>query len=102
MGRSWRTVRTGSQFLNLETIGSKVLKHVIKEVVATEYKGKPQLVARLDNGDMSVSINTTSCKLLEKAWGEDFDGWAGKKVKISKGASKFGSQNVPCILVSPA
>ena len=98
---SWRTVRTGRQFVNLDYLGNKVLKDVLESVKPSQYNGKPQLIATLKNLQFNVAINSTSCELLEKAWGEEFESWVGKKVKVSKGKAKFGRSLVDAIIVSP-
>lgn len=98
---SWRSVRPGRQYVNLTNLGAVVIKDVLSEVLESQYQGKPQLVGLLQKSDLNVSLNTTSCKALSKAYGDDYLGWVGKKVKVSKGSVKFGAGSVPAILVEP-
>jgi len=98
---SWRSVRPGNQFLTLKLVGSKTVKDILADVKPGEYKGKAQLVGRLKKDGRSVAINTTSCELLEKAWGEDFDNWIGKKVSVKRAKNNFDVGGEFLLLISP-
>lgn len=101
MARSWRSVRAGRQYVNIDYLGTKTITDTLESIEPSQYQGKPQLVAVLTKLQMAVAINTTSCGLLEKSWGDDFDGWVGKKVNIRKGKASFGKTIVDAIIVSP-
>jgi hypothetical protein len=102
VARSWRSVRAGRQYVNLDYLGTKTISDTLESIEPTQYQGKPQLVAVLTKLQMAVAINTTSCGLLEKSWGDDFDSWVGKKVSIKKGSAAFGKSKVDAIIVAPA
>ena len=99
---SWRTVRTGCQFVNLDALrGTKVINDILQSVVPGQYNGKPQVIAHLVKCGLAVAINTTSCKLLEEKWGEEMSEWVGHTVKICRGQAPFGKSKVDAIIVSP-
>lgn len=103
---SVRDLYTG-QFVNLDYLKSKSLKGKITSIGPHTYgagKGnaKTRLVIRLDSESRSITLNALSVTNLAEAWGDDYEVWIGKRVTVKKGTAKFGSANVPAIVVAPA
>lgn len=101
MGKKWREVRTGVQFINLDYLGTKTIKDTLEKVFEGKYRDKPQIIGFLAKEKKNVAINTTSCELLEKVYGDDFDDWVGKKVSIKAGKANFGKSKVDAVIISP-
>ena len=102
---SWKDLYNQNNFLNLERLGSKTLIGEIEraEPHQSSFKGKEitRLVLDVSSIDARISLNQESCASLSKAFGEDYDEWVGKKVRVKRGSVKFGEGSVPAICVEP-
>lgn len=98
---SWREVRPGRQYVNLSWVGNRKVQDTIESISVGQIKGKPQLVALLKKNEMFCNLNSNSCQLLEKKWGEDYENWVGKKVIITVEMVKFSNGQVKAIMVKP-
>ncbi len=46
-------------------------------------KAAERFCLTIEGLDMPLPLNKTNCLDLSKAWGEDYENWIGKKVKVS-------------------
>jgi hypothetical protein len=102
---SWKDLYGSNKFLNLKQLGSKTLIGAIEliEPHQSTFKGKEQtrLRMQISGYDGWISLNAESCRHLEKAYGDDYEEWIGKKVQIRRGSVPFGEGNVPAAVVTP-
>ena len=93
-----------SRFLSASEIEAPydaVIKSVGFENVGTEEKPEKKLVALFeDAGHKAIVLNVTRCEALaEIAHSTDYERWAGTRVNISQGQTRFNNKKVPTIVI---
>ncbi len=59
-------------------------------------------VAYFEGKEKGLALNSTNCKLIAAMYGNDTDGWIGKKITLYPTTTSFGSQSdIECIRVRP-
>jgi hypothetical protein len=71
--------------------------------VGTDDKPEKKLVATFENPDhKAVVLNQTRCEAIaDIAKTGDYEQWAGVRVSISKGSTRFNGKKVACITIEP-
>jgi len=62
---------------------------------------KTKLIVELDDGEYRIALNNTQAKALAKQWGDESTDWHGKRIKVAKGRTKFGTDDVDCLVLTP-
>jgi hypothetical protein len=99
-------MRVGEAFgsyLKTEDLGGRrvtvTIESVTVEEVGEEKKRKP--VASLVGKEKRFVINKTNADILIDILGTDeMDDWAGRRIVLYPGKTKFGGRTVPCISVA--
>ena len=79
-----------------------VITAAYPETIRDKKEGeKTKLVLEVNEGEYRIALNLTQAKYLAKLWGDDSDDWIGKKVKVTKGKTHFGADEVDCLLIAP-
>jgi hypothetical protein len=92
--------------LSAEKLGKRVIKGVIMDVYRESQSGKGQnahdrLVIELDDDETRISLNKGNARILGRAYGEDYDGWKGKKIKITTHMTSFDDKPCLGLLITP-
>ncbi len=76
--------------------------HVDYDNVGTEDKPEKKLVAQFKEPTAKpIVLNKTRCEVLEEITGtRDYAKWAGVRVRVSKGTTRYAGKRVPCIELS--
>jgi hypothetical protein len=71
--------------------------------VGTDDKSEKKLVATFEeNGHKPIVLNRTRCEALEELTKTpDYKKWAGTRVNISQGTTRYAGKKVPCIVIGP-
>jgi len=91
-----------SKFLSaadIERPYDATIENVDFDEVGTDDKPERKLVATFkDEGCRPIVLNKTRCEVLEELAGTpDYDLWAGTRVRISQGTTRYAGKRVPCI-----
>jgi len=70
--------------------------------VGTDDKPERKLVATFEEeGCRPIVLNKTRCETLEElAKTPDYEEWAGVRVRVSQGTTRYAGKKVPCIVFS--
>lgn len=81
----------------------------IDRVVAGELTGtsgrkskKPLCYFREGRDKKPLALNATNCKAIASLYGNDTDGWVGKRVTLYPTTTQMGGETVDCIRVRPS
>ena len=88
---------TGSQYLRVDDIGDRPRRMVIADVFDGKFD-KPVLVF---DDDRRLSLNVTNTRVLARAFGDDSDGWLGRRVELYVGDLEYNGEHRPSVLVRP-
>jgi hypothetical protein len=94
-----------SKFLNASEIDrpfEATIKLVDYQEVGTDDKPERKLVAIFhEEGTKAIVLNVSRCEAIaELAKTPDFDAWAGTRVQVSQGMTRFNGKKTPCIVIS--
>ena len=81
-----------------------VIENVMPEVVGQGEKSKEKLVITLDkdfNGRKCIVLNASNGKILIDAFGDNYNEWCDKKIRLLKVKVNFQGQQVDSIQVKP-
>lgn len=80
----------------------------IDRVVAGELTGqggrkskKPLCYFRESKSGKPLALNATNCKTIAAMYGNDTDGWVGKRVTLYPTTTQMGGETMECIRVRP-
>lgn len=96
----------GSKNVNVEWLAGRTLKGKILSIApetlkATDGRENTRLVATVQGVEKLVAFNATASKAFAKKYGDDYDKWVGKAVKLSPGTTMFNGKEVDCVVVQP-
>jgi len=85
-------------------LAGKDVTVTINRVTAGELTGssgrkakKP--VAYFEGKERGLALNATNCKTIAALYGNDTDGWSGKKITLYPTVTQMGGETVECIRV---
>src|SRR5690349_5780858 len=85
-----------SEYLRAADLGSPALV-TIKTVEIREVGDERKPVIFFLEKDKGVVLNKTKNNFLIDAFGDDTDGWSGKKIVIQEGVTQFQGKQMACI-----
>lgn len=95
-------------FLNVEYVTAHGLWNKELKIVKTEVRTLPRgestirrLVVTLDGVSVPLLLNRTNAKTLAKAWGDNYETWIGKTLKLVQKLVMYKNEEVPAIRVEP-
>lgn len=62
---------------------------------------KPVAFFKESKSGKPLALCATNCKTIEKLYGADIEGWAGKRVTLYPTTTNFGGEVVECIRIRP-
>lgn len=62
---------------------------------------KPLCFFRESQSGKPLALNSTNCKTIAALYGNDTEGWIGKRITIFPTTTQFGGDEVECIRVRP-
>ena len=62
---------------------------------------KPLAYFKESKSGKPLALNATNCKAIAGMYGNDTDGWIGKRVTLFPTTTQMGSETVECIRVRP-
>ncbi len=95
---------SGGNFLKAPDLqGSKIELQISDAGTHTFNQGtkeeKTQIVLSFDGKDKKLGLNVTNAKTLAELFGNETDGWIGKKIKIFPTTTDFAGETVACIRI---
>jgi len=101
----WKSM-LDKQYLYAFDLDGKDVTVTIDRVVGGELTGeggkkskKPLCYFRGSRTGKPLALNSTNCKIIAGMYGNDTDGWIGKRVTLYPTTTSFGSDQVECIRV---
>jgi hypothetical protein len=64
-------------------------------------QGGTKLVIEINGGDVRIALNKTNAVIMAKAYGEDFQQWVGKKIKITTHKTSYMGAATDGLLIVP-
>lgn len=107
MGTHWKSL-TDRKYLFAFDLNGKDVTLTIERVVGGELEGekgrktkKPLVYFRESKSGKPLALNATNCKTIAKLYGNEVEGWAGKRITIYPTMTEMSGEQVDCIRVRP-
>ncbi|MEM1589705.1 MAG: hypothetical protein QW175_04755 [Candidatus Bathyarchaeia archaeon] len=91
-------------YVDAHQLWDRPLAVVRSELRETSREGKPvkKLALYLQDVPVPLLLNRTNATTLAKAWGDDYNTWTGKQLKLKKVRVQYRQEEVEAIRVTPA
>lgn len=97
-----------SDYLYCHDLQGKKVTLTIAQIKGGELTGqggkkakKPLCYFRESKSGKPLALNKTNCKTIAGLYGNDTDGWIGKRVTLFPATTQFGSETHECIRIEP-
>lgn len=97
----YRTPLLSAQRLGKEKIQGPIESIAIETVKGTKGEEQTKLVVEMSNGDVRIALNKGNAQLLAKKWGDDYEKWVGKVVKVATHKTQYMGKEVDGLLLEP-
>lgn len=71
------------------------------ELVGPGGKKSKKPLCYFRNVPKPLGLNTTNCKTIAALYGNDTDGWSGKRITLYPTTTQMGGETVECVRVRP-
>jgi hypothetical protein len=71
------------------------------ELVSQGGRKAKKPVCFFEGKEKGLALNATNCKTIAALYGNDTDGWRGKKVTLYPTTTSMGGETVECIRIRP-
>lgn len=96
------------EFMYAFDLQGKDVTVTIDRIVGGELTGpggkkskKPLCYFRESKSGKPLALNATNCKAISAMYGNDTDGWIGKRITVYPTTTQMGGDTVDCIRVRP-
>lgn len=101
----WKSMTDRDYIFSFDLAGRDVTV-TIRKVVAGEITGQKgkknkKPIAFFEGKEKGLALNATNCKTIAALYGNDTDGWVGKRITLFPTTTEMGGETVDCIRIRP-